>query len=104
VIGDVPQSERVCLSDQQPEDASPVGKVTDRGALLGRDPSGHEVDQLPIGSDYPQRRVAGPGQLDSQLDDPLQHRVEIVLGRQLDARPDQLVTSIDHVRHLVSLA
>src|SRR5205814_1515800 len=69
--------ERFGVPDEDAEDAPSARELADRGVGRGVDPGGEEALELRAGgADDAQRRVAGPGQLRSGLNEPLQHGVK----------------------------
>jgi hypothetical protein len=60
-----------------PRSPWPGRRVTERGALFGRDPDRDELlDRPSIGRKHPERAVPSAGEVDRELDDPQEHRVE----------------------------
>jgi len=52
-------------------------RVTERRALFGRDPHRDEFfDRSAVGREHAEGSVACAGEVDRELDDPQQHRVE----------------------------
>ena len=95
VVGDVLEPQRVCVPDQDAEDAPAERRVTDAGPRLLVDADGEEALEGGAGAvDHSERRVAGTGQRRGRLDDPLQQCVERELRAQRDARVDEDVQPV----------
>ena len=78
------------VADQDAEDPAAARQVADRRMRLGVDARGDEALELRARRiDDAERRVAGPGQLGSRLDQPLEQRLERQLGAERDAGFDE---------------
>ncbi len=100
---EIVEAERLRVSDQHTEDASPTRQIADRGMRLGVDSRGHKaLEPFPRAIDDPERRVARPGELRGDLDQPLEQCVERELGAQCDACVDEHAQAIEGspFRHL----
>ena len=77
VGADVRDPQRTSLADERAEEAVAGRGVTERGALFGRDPDRDELlDRPAVGCEHPEGSVSRVGEVDRQLDDPQEHRVE----------------------------
>ena len=86
VLGDVVQTERACVPDEDAQDAAAPRQVADRGVRLGVDPVRDEPLQLaPRHVDDAERRVAGSRQLGCRFGQELQEAVERQLGADRDS-------------------
>ena len=77
VGADVGDPQWTGFGDERAEEAVAGRRVAERGAFLGRDPDRDELlDQPPIGREHAERSISRVGEVDRQLDDPQEHRVE----------------------------
>ena len=77
IIGDVVESERLSLADDDAEEAPPDRFVTDRDSHFVTHSRGHEpLERAPGRVDDAERRIPSAGELGGGLDDSLQQRLE----------------------------
>ena len=90
MVADVLEPQRARILDQQAEDAAAAGRIADRAVRLGVDPGGDEaLELLPAVVEHADGRVARAGDLAGDVEQPMQHRVDVELGDEPPARIDQ---------------
>ena len=95
ITGEVVESERSCVVDQDSQNPTTTRPVADRLLRSLVQPVGDEPLQLPTGSvDHSEGRVAGAGQLGSDADERLQNSVEGQLRRNCDPSFDERASSV----------
>ena len=99
MLGEAAEAQGLRVADEHSEDAAPARTVADLPLGLLVD-AGHEeaLEACPGGVDHTERRVARAGQPRRRLHDPLEHGVEGQLGRDDDARLDELPEPRLHAR------
>ena len=88
------------LLDEHPEHATADWKVPYPVALLLGDAGGDEIVDPAVHPQHAERPVAGIRDLDGQLNDPLQNRVEGQFGRQGQPRLEQHLVAVGTPSHL----
>ena len=87
---DVAQAQRLRVADEDAQEAAPAGEVADRAVGRLVDPGREEPLELPaVPVEDAERRITGPGQLASCLEDPQQHGFVIEFGDDLAADLEQ---------------
>ena len=90
VIADVLEPQRAGIVDQQSEDAPARRKVPDRPVRLGVDAGGDEaLEVLPALVEDTDRRIARAGELARDIEELLQHGLDVERGDQGSPRVDQ---------------
>ena len=90
MVADVLEPQRARLLDQQPEDPPAAGEIADRPVRVGIDPGGDEaLELLPAIVEHADGRVARAGDLASDVEQLLEHRLDVELGDEAATRIDQ---------------
>ena len=90
MVADVLEAQRPRLLDQQPEDAPAAWEVADRPVRVGVDPGGDEaLELLPAVVEHADGRVARAGDLAGDVEQLLEHGLDVEFGDQAPARIDQ---------------
>ena len=98
IVRDVVQPQRVCVTDQDAQNAAPMWQLPDRGMRGGVDARRQEpFERLARPVDDAERRVARAGDLGRRLDDALQQRIERELRAERDPGVDENAQTVELV-------
>ena len=90
MVADVLEAERPRLLDQQPQDPPAAREIADRPMRVRIDPGGDEAREfLPAIVEHADGRVARAGDLAGDVEQLLEHGLDIEFGDEAAARIDQ---------------
>jgi hypothetical protein len=82
------------LADEESEEAPARRGIADRRPLFRGHPRGDELADGAVGLQDSERTVRGIRQLHGELDDALEHDLQLEFGSKLETRTDELVPAI----------